>query len=82
MTLTIISSIATILFCLPFILALIAGIIGMFYAKSKLKEKLNLFNEFWTPKIVGDLNDSYVKLAKFKGEFVCINMITKMNYFW
>jgi len=38
--------------------------------KVNLAEKLDLFNEFWTPKIVGDLNDSYVKLAKFKGEFV------------
>lgn len=38
--------------------------------KVDLKQKLNLFNEYWSPKIVGDLNDSHVKLAKFKGEFV------------
>lgn len=38
--------------------------------KINLKEKFNLFNEYWSPKIVGDLNDSHVKLAKFKGEFV------------
>jgi mannose-6-phosphate isomerase-like protein (cupin superfamily) len=37
--------------------------------KVNLKNKLELFNEFWTPKIVGDLNDAYVKLAKLKGEF-------------
>lgn len=35
-----------------------------------LKEKLTLFSEHWSPKIIGELNDSYVKLAKFKGEFV------------
>lgn len=35
-----------------------------------LKDKFNLFNEYWTPKILGDLNDSYVKIAKLKGEFV------------
>src|SRR5439155_870999 len=35
-----------------------------------LKEKFNLFNEYWSPQIVGELNDSHVKLAKFKGEFV------------
>lgn len=38
--------------------------------KVNLQEKLRLFTEHWSPKIVGDLNDSYVKLAKLKGEFV------------
>lgn len=35
-----------------------------------LKEKFSLFNEHWSPKIVGELNGQYVKLAKLKGEFV------------
>ncbi|HKA18153.1 MAG TPA: cupin domain-containing protein [Blastocatellia bacterium] len=35
-----------------------------------LSKKLDAFQEFWSPKIVGELNDSYVKLAKLKGEFV------------
>jgi mannose-6-phosphate isomerase-like protein (cupin superfamily) len=35
-----------------------------------LSRKLESFNDFWSPKIVGELNDSYVKLAKLKGEFV------------
>ena len=38
--------------------------------KVNLKEKLSLFTDHWRPKIVGDLNDSYVKLVKLKGEFV------------
>ena len=38
--------------------------------KVNLEEKLELFQDYWSPKIVGELNDSYVKLAKFKGEFV------------
>ena len=38
--------------------------------KVNLKEKFTLFNELWTPKIVGELNGQYVKLAKTKGEFV------------
>jgi mannose-6-phosphate isomerase-like protein (cupin superfamily) len=38
--------------------------------KVNLENKLSLFNEYWSPKVVGDLNDSQVKLAKFKGEFV------------
>lgn len=35
-----------------------------------LIEKFNLFNEQWHPKIAGELNNSYVKLAKVEGEFV------------
>jgi mannose-6-phosphate isomerase-like protein (cupin superfamily) len=35
-----------------------------------LKEKFSLFNELWSPKIVGELNGQYVKLAKLKGKFV------------
>jgi len=35
-----------------------------------LAEKFSRFTEQWQPKIVGELNDSYVKLAKLQGEFV------------
>lgn len=35
-----------------------------------LKEKFSLFNEYWQPKIAGELNGQYVKLVKLKGEFV------------
>ncbi|MFT5701391.1 MAG: mannose-6-phosphate isomerase-like protein (cupin superfamily) [Desulforhopalus sp.] len=35
-----------------------------------IKEKLSLFNEHWSPKIIGELNGQYVKLAKLKGQFV------------
>jgi mannose-6-phosphate isomerase-like protein (cupin superfamily) len=35
-----------------------------------LSQKLGLFSEQWRPKIVGELNDSYVKLAKLQGEFI------------
>lgn len=38
--------------------------------KVNLIQKLSLFNEQWSPKIVGELNESYVKVAKLKGEFV------------
>jgi len=33
-------------------------------------EKFELINEYWTPKIVGELNGQYILLAKIKGEFV------------
>ncbi len=38
--------------------------------KVNLAQKFSVFNDFWSPKIVGELNDSHVKLVKFKGEFV------------
>ena len=38
--------------------------------KINLSEKFGRFQEYWSPKIAGELNDSYVKLVKFKGEFV------------
>lgn len=38
--------------------------------KVNLKSKLNKFDEYWTPKIVGELNNQFVKIAKFKGDFV------------
>ena len=34
-----------------------------------LAKKLSLFSDHWSPKIVGELNDSYVKLVKLEGEF-------------
>ncbi len=38
--------------------------------KVNLTEKFSLFNNHWEPKIVGELNEQYVKIAKLKGEFV------------
>ena len=38
--------------------------------KVSVIEKLNSFQDYWSPKIVGEINDSFVKLVKLKGEFV------------
>jgi mannose-6-phosphate isomerase-like protein (cupin superfamily) len=38
--------------------------------KVNLAQKFSLIQEYWSPKIVGEINDSYIKLGKFKGEFV------------
>src|SRR5437588_13072840 len=35
-----------------------------------LSRKFSLFRDYWRPKIVGELNDAYVKLVKVKGELV------------
>ena len=38
--------------------------------KVNIMDKFSLFNEKWTPKIVGELNDQYVKLCKLKDNFI------------
>lgn len=38
--------------------------------KVNVAEKFGRFSEHWKPKIIGELNDSYVKAVKVKGEFV------------
>ena len=38
--------------------------------KVNLAEKLSLFDERWSPKIVAELNDAHVKVVKVDGEFV------------
>lgn len=38
--------------------------------KVNLSKKFSSFNDYWSPKIVAELNDAYVKLVKLKGEFV------------
>jgi len=35
-----------------------------------LTQKFARFADQWSPKIAGEINDSYVKLVKFAGEFV------------
>ena len=38
--------------------------------KVSIKDKLGKFSDLWNPRIVGELNNHHVKLAKLKGEFV------------
>jgi len=35
-----------------------------------LTEKLYKFSDLWSPKIIAELNDAYVKLAKLNGEYI------------
>ena len=37
--------------------------------KVNLREKLALFDELWSPRIVGELNGQQIKLAKLQGKF-------------
>lgn len=38
--------------------------------KVNLEEKFSQFSEHYSPKIVGEINDTHVKLAKLKGDFM------------
>ncbi len=38
--------------------------------KVNLAETFSRFQDRWSPKVVGEVNDSLVKLVKLKGEFV------------
>ena len=38
--------------------------------KVNLAQKFSLFQDHWKPRIAGELNGQYIKLAKVKGEFV------------
>jgi len=42
----------------------------MDYHAISLREKLGLFTETWSPRVVAELNDYQVKLARIQGEFV------------
>ncbi len=38
--------------------------------KVNVASKFSTFSDYWSPKVVGALNNQLVKIAKFKGEFV------------
>ena len=42
----------------------------MEYSSINLQEKLSKFSEYWSPKIIAQLNNYHLKLAKVQGEFV------------
>jgi mannose-6-phosphate isomerase-like protein (cupin superfamily) len=35
-----------------------------------IAEKFGKFQDYWSPRIIGELNDCHVKAAKIRGEFV------------
>ncbi|MFK5881033.1 MAG: cupin domain-containing protein [Sulfurospirillum sp.] len=35
-----------------------------------LLEKFDLIDEYWSPRLLGELNNQAVKIAKLKGEFI------------
>ncbi len=47
-----------------------------------VSSKLEQFSDFWHPKILAELNDSYVKVVKLKGEFVWHQHPGEDELFW
>ena len=35
-------------------------------------DKFKKLNEFWSPRVIAEMNDYQFKIAKFKNEFVCL----------
>lgn len=51
-------------------------------AKVNLAQRFSLFDEPWSPKIVAELNDTYVKVVKLEGEFVWHHHDDEDELFW
>ena len=47
-----------------------------------LEKKFGLFHEHWKPKIIAELNDSYVKVVKLRGDFVWHYHENEDELFW
>ena len=43
--------------------------------KINLKDKLSMFSEHWSPKVIAEMNDYQFKLVKIQGDFVWHNHV-------
>ncbi|MEL6148489.1 MAG: cupin domain-containing protein [Chloroflexota bacterium] len=50
--------------------------------KVNFSEKLGLFSEQWTPKLIGEINDHDIKIAKIQGEFTWHHHADSDEYFY
>ena len=50
-------------------------------SKKSIQEKFDLFNDYWSPRIVGESNGQLIKLAKLKGDFVWHRHENEDEYF-
>lgn len=41
--------------------------------KINLREKLSMFSDHWSPKVITELNDYQIKLVKIQGDFIWHN---------
>ncbi len=47
-----------------------------------VSSKLEQFSDYWHPRILAELNESYVKVVKLKGEFVWHQHASEDELFW
>jgi len=45
-------------------------LLNLVMKKINISQKLAQFNDHWNPRIIGELNQQHVKIAKLKGEFI------------
>jgi len=45
----------------------------MSYKAINFAQKLSLFSEYWSPKVIAEMNDYQFKIVKIKGDFVFHN---------
>ena len=45
-------------------------VVKIMIKKINISQKLSQFKDHWNPRIIGELNQQHVKLAKLKGEFI------------
>jgi mannose-6-phosphate isomerase-like protein (cupin superfamily) len=50
--------------------------------KVRVADKFALIDEYWSPKIIGEVNDFFIKAVKFKGEFVWHDHETEDELFY
>ena len=43
---------------------------GLNYKSINLQQKLGLFSEQWTPKVIAEMNDDQFKIVKLQGDFI------------
>jgi len=49
--------------------------------KVNIEQSFDQITEHWSPKVIGRVNDQYVKIAKVKGEFVWHNHVDEDELF-
>jgi mannose-6-phosphate isomerase-like protein (cupin superfamily) len=50
--------------------------------KVNFNDKLSKFNEHWSPKLIGEINDHDMKIAKIQGEFTWHHHEDSDEYFY
>jgi mannose-6-phosphate isomerase-like protein (cupin superfamily) len=49
---------------------------------TNIRKEFKTLAEYWSPKVVGELNGQYLKIAKIKGEFVWHDHAGEDELFW